>query len=158
MFGEALSKNEDVYIRRGAVLGIAKLGDDRAIEVLMVILKNKTGEPYELRQSVVLAIAELQGRKAAPVLKQTALDKAEVRVVRIEAAQALVRVTDGEVDEIDIVGIVGILDNRTYDIDPVSSLTQIAKHGKTKEIREAAQKILAPSPDSSAPAGESKKK
>jgi HEAT repeat protein len=149
------TQEESVKIRCGAVSGLAELGEHAVLDELVDILNNKVGQPCELRKSIVWAIARLEGRKAAPILKQRALDSMEARGVCIIAALALTQVTDGEIDDIAIVDLVD--DGAGYDIESVSALKQIAKHGKTKEIREAAQKRLAQNDSPSVPGGKSEK-
>jgi HEAT repeat protein len=142
LLGRARSRYPDVPIRCGAIRGLGTLGDEGAVEELTRIVSARFDEPFEVRAAAIRAISQIQKRKAIPVLTKHALDKNEWRCVRFSAAESLVRVTDGQVDDFGILDVVreGPGGEDDYpDILPV--LQQIVQHGKTKEIRAAADKI-----------------
>ena len=127
--------NMPMDIRCGAISGLGEMGDRLAIKYLLDILKNKQREPSEVRACVVEAIAKLQGREAAPLFRQLALDDKEPWRVRLAAAMSLAEVTKYEVDD---VGIVKVIADYNGEGDGNSALWNISKHGKTDAVRKAA--------------------
>jgi HEAT repeat protein len=139
LIGTAESLTENEFIRCGAIYGLGELGDRRAIESLLRMVGRESGEPVWVRGAAISAIAALQGREAAPLLKRWAVDDVEARWNRYIAAERLANVTDGEVDDVAIVKL--IADSyRVEGGDPDKlTLKKIIEHGKTKEVRQAAQ-------------------
>jgi HEAT repeat protein len=125
-------------MREGAVRGLGLLREREAIEPLEQILKDKLGHPYRVRAGAATALADIQGRDVAPLLKQIAIDRGEHEKVRMSAAIALVEVTKGEIDDVEVVNAVRFPSEENWD----SILMPIARHGKTKAVRAEAQRYL----------------
>jgi HEAT repeat protein len=124
-------------MREGAVGGLGLLRDREAIKLLEWILKDKLNIPYRVRAEVPAALASIEGRDAVPLLKQMAIDKEEQPIVREAAGIVLADVLKGEIDNIEVVEVIG---SSFDDVEEV--LLLIAKHGKTEAIRKAAQGYL----------------
>jgi HEAT repeat protein len=121
-------------IREGAIEGLGFLHDRRAIKLLELILKDKLGQPYKVRECAATALADIAGRDAAPVLKQVAIDREERRDVRGVAAIGYAQVMNGEVDDMRIVR--AIIDYPSPSgCDAMAPLSAMFKHGKTKAVR-----------------------
>jgi HEAT repeat protein len=141
LLGLAESPFEAVDIRCGAISGLAELGDRAAVKPLTEIVEQKSREPKQVRTYAISAIVDLRGAEATPALKRWALDEAEVWSNRYLAAKKLVKLTRGSVDDIVLVDIIA----SHYGDDQEGSrlaLREIAKHGKTGEIRAAAERKL----------------
>ena len=141
LVGVAIESHWPQEIRCGAIHGLAELGDRDVVESLMTVACDPS-EPECVRAAAIAAIADLQGRKVAPLLKRWATNKTGVWDVQNVAAEKLVDVTNGEVDDVAIVKL--IARNYRYEgyDDDKLALKKIAKHGKTKEVRQAAQEVI----------------
>jgi HEAT repeat protein len=135
------NRDQASEIRCGAISGLAKCGDRRGADMLLSVLNDKRGEPYEVRQSALKAIAKIQGLAAISVLNRYASDETESRGVRFAAAMSLVDATDGKITDIGVVNAISDTGGEDRD-DGEFALLKIAEHGKTKAVRAAAQDDL----------------
>lgn len=137
----AARSGEVSEVRYNAIAVLGELKDQRAVKPLSELLESTPRQPSSVRTAALKTIVLIQGRKAVPLLKLSALNLWDWEwSVRCTAAVLLVEVTNGEIDDLDIVKVIAN-DDRTGD-EARNALRAIVQHGATSGVRSAAQSAL----------------
>jgi len=70
----AALKDEDMYVRKGAVIALGEIGDERAVEPLIATLKD---EDSNVRKNAAEALGKIGNERAVEPLKQALKDKSK---------------------------------------------------------------------------------
>jgi HEAT repeat protein len=135
--------------RYGAVQGLGHLGDRRASEMLRSILRNRD-EYGPLRLAAASSLWMIEGAKEVlPVMTQIVTDPSEPPTVRLGLATALVKQSNGVIDDVAVVtalgGWVHIKSHLAQEgsIETmIPALDAVAERGATAEVRAAAKERL----------------
>jgi HEAT repeat protein len=135
--------------RYGAVQGLGHLGDRRASEMLRSILRNRD-EYGPLRLAAASSLWMIEGAKELlPVMTQIVTDPSEPPIVRLGLATALVKQSNGVIDDVTVVtalgGWVHIKSHLAQEgsIETmIPALDAVAERGATAEVRAAARERL----------------
>jgi HEAT repeat protein len=123
--------------REGAIMGLGLLHDPKTVPLLKAVLQSKLGVPFRVRSRAATALADVAGRDAAAVLKKSALDGDDTKLVRGAAAIGFAKVMNGEVDDDRIVEAIVAFPSEVVG-EQLEGLLAITKRGKTNAVRRMA--------------------
>jgi hypothetical protein len=90
----AALRDEDKYVRKGAVIALGEIEDERAVEPLIATLKN---EDWEVRENAAEALGKIKDPRAIEPLIGALKD--EKSIVKGAAAKALLEITEEDFGE-----------------------------------------------------------